>query len=101
MQDDGYAGTLKSKRKGNDAGELGRTGNAFVPMQVGWHRVGGRVCSFHPASCWQQQRDVSILQLQTTFQRVLPPAMHFTPTSYRSKAPCLFWQEGASCGGRA
>lgn len=51
LQDDGYAGTLKSKRKGNDAGELGRTGNAFVPMQVRWGRVGGRVCSFHPASC--------------------------------------------------
>lgn len=34
MQDDGYAGTLVRKRKPNEVGELGRTGNPLVPMQV-------------------------------------------------------------------
>ncbi len=33
-QDDGYAGTLANKRKPNEAGELGRDGDPFVPMQA-------------------------------------------------------------------
>jgi hypothetical protein len=49
-QDDGYAGTLESKRKPNDAKELGREGEPNVPGQVGarW-RLGAGGCA---CCCW-------------------------------------------------
>lgn len=34
-QDDGYAGTLSTKRAWNNAGELGRTTNPLLPGKVG------------------------------------------------------------------
>lgn len=33
-QDDGYGGTLKNKRKWNEANELGRSSNPIVPGRV-------------------------------------------------------------------
>jgi hypothetical protein len=44
-QDDGYAGTLENKRKPNTAGELGREGDPFIPMQV--RPRAGRVVPSH------------------------------------------------------
>jgi hypothetical protein len=40
-QDDGYAGTLENKRKPNDAMELAREGEPYLPGQVGGGRAAG------------------------------------------------------------